>query len=233
MSTAAGSLQELHELHVERQDVQDELARGPMLIAARQRVVERLKSEIDEKRDQLKTLKMAADEKSLQLKVNEAKIAELKTKLNVVSSNREFDIFKSQIDADTMANSVLEDEILEVYEKVDEMQSAIAKAELRMESGAELEKQVSADVHEAEPKLQVKCRELDSALESAEKILPGSVMVDYRRLVGRHGAGALACVENKACSVCYSLYSANLIVEINVGKFVFCRNCGRLAYRSA
>ena len=72
---------------------------------------------------------MAADQKQLQLKAGEEKIKDLKRKLNAAASNREYQILKEQIAADEMANSVLEDEILEALEKIDQFQAKIAEAE--------------------------------------------------------------------------------------------------------
>ena len=70
-----------------------------------------------------------------------------------------------------------------------------------------------------------------TALREAEKILPGGTLEMYRRLVQAHGAAALASVENSACTVCNEILSANSLVELNTGKFIFCRSCGRLLYR--
>ncbi len=72
---------------------------------------------------------------------------------------------------------------------------------------------------------------MQTALSEAEKILPSTAIVTYRRLVQAHGAGALATVENNACTACFEILSANYLVELNTGKFLFCRTCGRLLYR--
>ena len=71
-------------------------------------------------KEKLLELRKSADGKSLQLKSNEAKNLDLTAKLNAASSNKEYEIISSQIEADKMANSVLEDEILEALDKVDQ-----------------------------------------------------------------------------------------------------------------
>ena len=80
-------------------------------------------------KQKLKDQRGASDRKSLDLKTNEAKIADLQTKLNTSTNNREYDIIRGQIDADSSANSVLEDEILESLEKVDLCQTDIREQE--------------------------------------------------------------------------------------------------------
>jgi predicted nucleic acid-binding Zn-ribbon protein len=231
MSAAAAGLKRLHELHIRLQELQQQLEQGPRQIKARQQLLARKQAEIDTLKSDLKQVRMQADEKNLQLKVNESKIAQLRVKLNQATSNREFDIIRSQIDADVMANSVLEDEILEVLEKIDASQTVLKKVEDEAAHLAGEVRRVAQEIETAAPALRSKAAEIESEVREAEKILPGSVMETYRRLVQAHGAGALASVENNACTMCNEILSPNTLVELNTGKFLFCRSCGRLIYR--
>lgn len=232
MSATTGALRELHQLHLRLREVHEKLTEGPRQVEIRRKLVQRRQENLEEKTEELRRLKLAADEKSLQLKTNESKIAELKLKLNTASSNREYDIIKSQIDADTMANSVLEDEILEALEKVDRTAEAIATCEAELSAAREEEQALSQKVTAAEPGLREEANRLEGALAAAERELPAAILDRYRRLVGAHGADALAAVEEKTCTACYTLLSPNECVELNVGKTLFCRSCGRLLYRA-
>lgn len=231
MNMTKGFLRDLHQLHLQFQEQIDKLKKGPRKIAARKKVTERKQTDLEADNGKLKQLKMAADEKTLQLKINDSKIAELKLKLNMASSNREFDIFKSQIDADTMANSVLEDEVLEVYEKIDQTQEAIAACQQALALAARQEQATVEEVATAEPGLRQEADRLEGALATAERELPAGIIVQYRRLVQAHGADALASVKDKSCRSCYTILTTNEIVELNLGKMVFCRDCGKLLYR--
>lgn len=230
MSSMADGLRELHRLHEKLQSVLDQLDRGPRQIKARQKATQKKQELVVEHQALLKQLRLAADEKSLQLRSNETKIADLTGKLNAATSNREFDIIKSQIEADKMANSVLEDEILEALEKVDRTQSAIAAAQAECDAAVEQEQKVAADVAEREPNLQSQADAVRGELESAERVIPASMMAAYRRLVQAHGAAALASVEDKACTACFSLLSPQQMIELRGERPVFCRTCGRLLY---
>ena len=232
MSTAASGLRDLHQLRMKLHDVQQKLSKGPKQIRAHERIVAQKQEAVEEKQQQLKKLKMAADEKVLQLKTNEGKINELNAKLNVANSNREFDIIKSQIDADTMANSVLEDEILEALDKVDQTQSTREALEEEGRTAKAKTQQISEDVAATKSGLEAECSELEAAVKVAETDLPGSVAVAYRRLVQAYGVDALTPVENKACTACYAILSPNSVVELNTGKIVFCPSCGRLLYNA-
>ncbi len=230
MSTAASGLRELHQLHIQLRDVNEKLARGPKQIKARELFVQRKQAELETQKEKLITQKKAADERSLQLKTNEAKIAELRGKLNTASSNREFDIINGQIAADTMANSVLEDEILECLEKVDQAQVEHGKLGEEVQAALAQVERLSKETADAEPGLREEAASLGAAIAEAEKGLPGDVAVVYRRLLNAHGSGALAAVVNGACSECNVGLSPQSRVELNSGKITFCRPCGRLLY---
>jgi uncharacterized protein len=232
MATAAGGLRELHQLHVKLEAAREKLAEGPKRIQSRRRRVERLEKEIAEGRERAKQMKVAADQKSLQLKTNEAKIADLRGKLNAATTNREFDIIKSQIDADTMANSVLEDEILEAYEKIDQFEAQIAETQRQRDAALAEEKQAKADAESQAPALRAEVEKLEKALKTAEAELPATVATVYQRLVAAHGATALAELDGISCSSCHATIAPNMRVELNVGKIVFCRSCGRLLYKA-
>lgn len=231
MSAAAAGLKRLHELHIRLQELQQQLEHGPRQVKARQQILAKKQAEIDAFKAELKQTRMVADQKNLQLKTNENKIADLRVKLNQASSNREFDIIRSQIDADTMANSVLEDEILEVLEKVDQIQQKIAKVEAEAALAAAEVRRYADEVESTVPRVRSQAAEIETSLREAEKILPSTTIEMYRRLVQAHGAGALSSVEGKSCTTCNEILSPNLLVELNTGKFIFCRSCGRLLYR--
>ncbi len=231
MSAAAAGLKRLHELHIRLQELQQQLEHGPRQVKARQQILAKKQVEIDAFKAELKQTRMVADQKNLQLKTNESKIADLRVKLNQASSNREFDIIRSQIDADTMANSVLEDEILEVLEKVDQIQQKIAKVDAEAAQAAAEVRRYADEVESTIPRVRSQATEIQVSLREAEKILPGTTVEMYRRLVQAHGAGALASVEGKSCTACNEILSPNSLVELNTGKFIFCRSCGRLLYR--
>lgn len=232
MNSTAHGLRDLHDLHLKLQTVQEELERGPRQIKARQAHATKKTAEIDALKDQVKQLRVAGDQKNLQLKTNESKIEQLKIKLNAAASNREFDIIRSQIDADTMANSVLEDEILESMEKIDDAQQKVKAAETELAAVTAETRRIATEIESQAPALRSQAEELQTALKSAETCLPETVLAQYRRLVQAHGAGALASIANKSCTACNSILSPNMLVELNTGKVLFCRSCGRLMYRA-
>ena len=224
-------LTHLHRIHEQLEAANEELAAGPGKVARRNRATAAKQAEAENQKTSITNLRKAADAKSLQLKSSEARIADLRAKLNAAASNREYDIIKTQIDADEMANSVLEDEILEMLEKVDQAETRLEEIRQELSQCEADEKQVAQAVADAQPGLQKQVDELTSAMREAESVIPASARDGYKRLVSAHGAGALASVEQESCSSCRSMLAPQERVQLNTGKIIFCRACGRLLYR--
>jgi predicted nucleic acid-binding Zn-ribbon protein len=223
-------LAELHRLLLALKEVQEQMERGPRQLKVRQQAIAQKQTELEAQRQKHKALRMSADQRSLQLKTNEVKIGELKIKLNQAASNREFDIIRAQIEADTVANSVLEDEILDALEKVDAAQIAIKKLEEDVAHAKAEETRVAAEINAAQPGFQTRQAELQTAIASAEARLPENVIAPYRRLAQAYGAAALAEVDGTTCSSCYVSLPPQMVMQVRDGQVLFCKTCGRLLY---
>ena len=233
MTTAASGLRELHQLHVEHTRVLDELEAGPRRVRAHESVASMKLQEVDAEQQSVNNLKKASDERTLQLKTNETKIADLRSKLNTASSNREFDIIKGQIDADTVANSVLEDEILELYDRVEGSQNRVTEIEGERETAQQEQERVASEVAAVEPGLNEERQKLEDAISQSESQLSQDVAEHYQRLVRAHGPGAMAEVVDGSCTACSIRVSPQFQVELSLEQIVSCNNCGRLLYLDA
>ena len=231
MAQTSGGLQELHRIHTEIAELRTALDRGPRQIRAKRKLVDNKIAEIVTLRAKLVQARKAADEKSLQLKSNEAKLHGLQIKLNQAGVQREFDALKMQMDADRMANSVLEDEILEALDRVDTLQAEIKTAQHDQVTLTTEAERFATEVNAAEGGRKSALASLEKSQADAERAIPASLMLDYRRLVQAHGASSLAPVVGKACSSCMTTVTTQQAIDLRAGKFTFCRSCGRLLYQ--
>lgn len=231
MTETAAGLSRLHSVHREIARVREALARGPRQVRARRKAVANKEQEIADMRARHIALKKSADAKNLQLRSNEEKILGLTAKLNQANSNEVFAALRKEIDADTASNAVLEDEILETLDRVDAAGKEIAEAEADRDKRSADADALEQKIAEERAGLEADLAALEKRLEQSESIIPTKLQVDYRRLVERHGAAAMAPVEDRVCTSCQTTVSPQQKVQLNMGEFVFCRNCGRLLYR--
>ena len=230
MSVTAGVLRELHRIHRQLSDLRERLDRGPKQIKAREANIARLEGELAQLKADVKTARVATDQRQLLLKSGESKILDLKAKLNAANSNREYQALKDQIAADEMANSVLADEILEAMEKIDAFAPLVAEAEQKLAKGREELSKSQGQVRDQQGLLAGDVARLEAELKKVESSLPDDFRDAYHRFVNSKGSDAMAQVEGEVCGGCHHQITANVFNSLLMGRIVACQSCGRLLY---
>ena len=225
-------LNELHRLHQALHEIEEALARGPRQVRARDQLIKNLDKEIEDKKNLIKETRALADKKGLDLKVKETHLQDLTAKLNQATSNREYDILKGQIEADTVAKSVLEDEIIEQLDKVDRLKAEIVESEATKSQRIADRDAFAAKFEQEAVGLREKRAGLDKQIGQSENFLSGDKAGRYRRLVETYGGHAsMASVEENACSNCRVTITSQHRMELRMGEIIFCSTCGRLLYQ--
>lgn len=230
MSTAANTLRTLHRIHQQLGDLRERQERGPKQVQAHRNNVAKLEQETHAAHEAVKHAKVVADQKQLELKSGESKIADLRRKLNECQSNREYQALLVQIAADEMAKSVLEDEILEALGKIDDLQAATGEAEKRLARAKEELAKVEAAQREQVGLIQADVTRLEGELKTTEAGLPGEFREVYQRVVKSKGSDGMAKVEGDCCGGCFQQVQPNRISQLVMEHAVLCTSCGRLLY---
>jgi len=230
MAVTAAALRELHRIHQQLADLRDRLDRGPRQVRARTAAVAQTEEQVAKLQADLKTARVALDQKQLQLKSGEGKIGELKIKLNQANTNREYQALRDQIAADEMANSVLADEILEAMERLDVQKAQLPESESRVKKAKDDLAKTQQQVRAEEDMLKSETARLEKQLLETETGLPDDFREMYLRVVKAKGPDGMAVIEGGSCGGCYQQLTANTVNEINMGRVVLCRSCGRVLY---
>ena len=223
-------LRVLHRIHRQLTDLRERLDRGPRQIRAAETHVQHCENELAKTKAEAKAMRIEADKKQLQLKSNEGKVKDLRSKLNAVTNNREYQLLLEQISADEMAKSVLADEILEALEKIDAFQANIAEAEAALAAAQQKAAEVRGEVAKIEPALKTDIARLEAELRQSEATLPKEIHDLYPRIVRQKGEDALAIIENQYCGGCNQQIPLNYCNMVMLGQPVACKTCGRLLY---
>lgn len=220
----------LHRILIQLGDLKERLERGPRQVRAREAACAKLEADLNQIKADAKAAKVAADQKQLLLKSAEAKQKDLNAKLMAAQSNREYQALKDQIAADNMANSVLEDELLEALEKIDGFKKLIADAEGALARGKEELAKVAKQVKDVEESLLADAARCEAELHQVEQRLPAEFRLHYDRLSRSRGAEALAMIEGENCGGCHQTITTQMHNQLLMGKSVTCQSCGRVLY---
>ena len=232
MSAAAptATLRTLHRIHRQLADLEGQIAAGPRLVAARTAALTAAETQRTTAQDDVKKARVAADQKQLQLKSAEAKIRDLEGKRNASKTNREYQTLGEQIAADTMANKVLEDEILEALERIDALKGAVPAAEAGVAATAKALADAKAKVAAESGRLEAEVARVRTELEAVERDLEADVRDKYDRVVKHKGAEGLAPLDGRSCGGCCQQLTSDMVSAVTLGRVVVCRSCGRLLY---
>jgi len=229
-SVTTDTLRRLHTIHERLRDLQGRLDRGPRVSQAHETNLERLQTQLVELQAKAKDLRVKTDEKQLHLKSGEANVERRRQQLREAKDNRGYQALVEQINADQMANSVLEDEILESMEKLDQLTAKVKQAEQAVVKAREEAGKNSQDWEAEAPVIHGDIQRLEAELKQVEGDLPGDFRDLYRRLIRAKGGDALAAIHGEFCGGCNQHVPLNMVNGVMLGKPLCCKSCGRLLY---
>ena len=221
----------LHQHLVQIADMKTQIERGPKQVKTALLQVETAKDALQKCKDSIKQKKMDADRKQLQLREREAKIHEWEGKMNAAKNNREFQAIKEQIAADSQANSVLSDEILEILEEIDSLQSDSQGLEEKLKLIEAEKVKTESTVSQKLAVLNVELARVEGNLAELEKALDSDFMVIYKRLVQNRAEDSMAALDDVSCGGCYTGLPPRILDSLRKEQAIACPSCGRLLYR--
>ena len=230
MSVDHNLMAKVHRLLRQKTDLTDRLASGPRQVRVVEKDTQAIRDAVEVAKEVVLKTKMAADEKQLHLGTREAKIESLKQKLNACDSNKEYQLLQDAIAADQQANNVLSDEILEMLERLDQLENELASENKRLEASSEKLETVKQRVEKSTVQLTTELAEVSAELEQSEKGLTGDLGKEYRHIVLGMGEDALAKADGKTCGNCRHTFTAQTYNDLLTNKSVICKGCGALMY---
>lgn len=231
MTATADALRDLHALHQRAKAIRDRLQSAPKTLAARQAALAARTADLEKSRKALQDAQLGVKKNEHALQAAQAKVDDLKVKLNLVKKNDEYKALQNQIAHDKTAMGKYEDEILQGFEVVEEKKAELTKAEGEVKAFGDEVAALKKTIEDQAVAQKAQLAELEAAIVSAEGSIPEDQREQYRRVVRQLGADALAPVEGGACLGCYTAVTAQMLNElINRDSLTFCKSCGRLLY---
>ena len=237
MPATAENLRELHQLHQRAKALRDRLASAPKTLASRQTALDSRKAALEDARKGLQDAKVQLKKREHTMQGQQAKIDDLKVKLNLVKKNEEYKAIQNQIANEKASLGNLEDDILNGYSEIEAQSADVAKLEAEYKQFADEVAAFRAQVESQAGPQKAQLAEIERAIADAETIIPEEQRERYRRTLKQHGADAMAAVDvdfkthTGTCSGCYVTITTQTLSEvINAETLSFCKTCGRILY---
>ena len=223
-------LRKIHRLLKQITDLRERMAQGPRKVKVVANNEAAFLGELEAAKQDVVKTRLAIDSKQMTLNEREAKIQDLKGRLNSADSNKEYQLLKERIEADLQANSVLQDEILEMLERLDDLQAVSESAKANHAKAVIETKKITDQVELQLKELNSELTRVCGNLAETERQLPAELMQDYRRMVNGLGENALGSTDTETCGNCYQRLTTQMVAELMMKHPVRCQGCGCILY---
>jgi uncharacterized protein len=232
MSDTMKTLQEIYTIRQQMAEAKSEIEQGPAQLKGSQAKIDKAIAAVNVLKEELKALRKTSDAKELQLKTSEARVADLKSKLNSTTNTKDFTAIKEEMARIEVINATLENEGLEMLTAQEAHQEKIAAAEKEVAAAAEKHAKLKEIVDNRVNKNKTFAEGLVGHLAKLEAGLDPDFRGQYERLVKGKGDRGLAPSTGGACGACHSSLTPQTQQELNLGRPVFCSYCGALLFKA-
>lgn len=204
----------------------------PAKIAELKAQIDGSKSSYDEIKKDVTQLQVLKRQKELEVETQEGQIRKHSTELNSVKSNDAYKGLLKEIDHCKEAKNTLENEILEIMEKIDTESVEVKDKEKNLKQD---ESAISTDITQLEAELLKVNAELAKIQEERQAFaagVPENVMHKYEYIHRTRSGKSIVAVEGEMCSGCNMSVRPAVINEIfKEQEFIMCDSCSRLLYK--
>jgi len=230
MSGPGAILREIHRLRRNAKDLKGKIELGPRQLKAQEDKVARQEQILKQAQEDLKHLKVASHEKEGSLKVADEQIKKYQKQLSDIMSKKEYDALKNELAHARDKGAKLEDQILEAMGQIEERAGQIPVLENNLKEARNQAEQFNREYQTRMADLARQLQEVLQQLADVEATLPEDIKSQYDRLTSLKGEDALALVEGRTCTSCYTEITPQSHNDLMRALFVICKNCGRMLY---
>jgi len=224
-------LVEVQKLDEEKYDLQSLLETFPEKIKEMDELLEAKKDAAQNTGEELKVLQVLKNEKETEMQIKEEKINKHKMDLYQIKNNKEYTALEQEIKSIRADVSILEEEIIGYFDKIEEARILRERKKVAFESEGKKFEQKKVEIAAEEKKLLESLSRIDSTRGALAKNIAPKVLEVYERIIKNKGRIALAKVNGDFCGGCNMQLRPQIVNDAKLQKnIVYCENCGRMIY---
>jgi predicted nucleic acid-binding Zn-ribbon protein len=188
-------------------------------------------SAVGSKRDEIRALQKEADAMNLDVKATEAELAKLELQQLQAKSNKEYDIFKREIEAAKQKESTLEDGVLERLEHIDGKLAEQRQAESRVQVARKALDAAKGEAAGAESAVLAEEAALKKSRGEKIQNVEPELRYTYEQILKQRKDTAIASAVGGVCSRCSRKITRQMEAMLDFGQEVVqCMSCSRILY---
>lgn len=238
MATTLEALHRLQDIELQLSAIKQKLSSKQRSVTAHTHRLNSLGEDIARQHENVQRQQVEADRLDLEVKSREAEVTKLRTALNTARTNKEYAAILTQINTDKADNAKLEDRILQILAKVDEMRTEAKKLDEQREQEMRRLAQLQNEHDDLKRETGSKVQQLQAEREEAADGVPPTVLQTFERVAERYDGEAMAMVVRtnprreeficQGCNMTVTLEKVNALITRD--EVQQCQSCGRILY---
>ncbi|MDR1196079.1 MAG: C4-type zinc ribbon domain-containing protein [Endomicrobium sp.] len=222
-------LYELQEYDIKIENIRNSIDEAPSLIENKQKELEIKRLETEEKKKNYVNLNSLKKEKDAILDAKEKTIGKHSLELNTVKSNDTYKAMLLEIDKAKADKSVIEDEILDLMDKIEKENKIVKDSETELKEFELKIKDEIAGIESFVKKCSDDIKKIEEERELHKSKVNKNILGQYERIrEGRNGQG-ICIVDGESCGGCGMVLRPQLINQAQkCQELIFCDNCSRI-----
>jgi predicted nucleic acid-binding Zn-ribbon protein len=224
-------LVELQGLDAQIYRLREEMESKPRRLETMQNACRGREAAIEEMRKKIKSIDVLRKEKEIELQTKEASVKKYQAQLYQIKTNKEYTSLLSEIEGLKADSSVLEEDILKLFEETDRIRDEIKKEEGQLAQDKDVLRNEEEKVKQELEVIGARLKELNQArgVLTPRVILP--LLDRYERILKNRNGLAVVSAENDSCQGCHMELPPQVINEMRLKKeIIYCENCARIVY---
>jgi predicted nucleic acid-binding Zn-ribbon protein len=191
--------------------------------------LEEMEQAIQKIKDESIDVAKLRDERETDLKQMSEQINKFQGQLYQVKTNREYESLQHEIDALKEKSSKIEDQVLELLEKIERISATAAAEEKKLGDYRTEAARDKADLEARDRELTDQVAVKQDERKRLVVDIDQSLLSRYDRIREKKGGLAVALVENGACGGCFRRIPPQEMQELKMmERIIACEGCGRI-----
>ncbi|MFA4843058.1 MAG: C4-type zinc ribbon domain-containing protein [Candidatus Omnitrophota bacterium] len=208
-----------------------DLESQPILIRAAEESLKAKEAGLKKKEEEAKALAVKRKEKEIELQAKEDGIKKLQGQLYQIKTNKEYQAMEKEIAGKKADISVIEEEIIKIFDQIDECAKGAAKEKETLSQERRVFDEEKKKIEASSKEMEVAMQKLNAERSELAQKIDKEYLSKYERILHSKNGLAMVNVEHEACGGCNINLPPQVINEIRLKEeLIFCGNCARILY---
>ena len=224
-------LRELQTIDSEMFDVNSQLEEFPQKIKEMDDSLNLKTEGMKNAEDALKMLQVQKNEKEVEMKASEEKIAKHDGELYQIKNNNEYQALQKEIDSIKADVSIMEEEIINFFDEIEAAKKSLEDEKTKFATEKQQTEKEKQQISSEKRAIAEKIKVLEANRETILSEVRPEILSIYNRILENKGRVALADIQGECCGACNLQLRPQILDDAKLKKtIVLCENCSRILY---